>query len=86
MLGTGTVPFFKSGPGFYQLTLIAKSEQSECPSDTSIQSFLKVVCSVDAAHSFMYRIAHFFVEYNGNPYFNSAYLINTGGDTLLLVK
>ena len=86
MLGTGTVPFFSNlAPGFYQLTLIAKSEQSECPSDTSIQSF-KVVCSVDAAHSFYVQDSTLFVEYNGNPYFNSAYLINTGGDTLFVGK
>lgn len=45
-----------------------------------------MVCSVDAAHSFYVQDSTLFVEYNGNPYFNSAYLINTGGDTLFVGK
>lgn len=86
MLGTGTVPMFSNlAPGFYQLTLIAKSDQDACHADTSIQSF-KVVCSVDAAHSFYVQDSTLFVEYNGNPYFNSAYLLNAGGDTLFVGK
>lgn len=41
---------------------------------------------MDAAHSFYVQDNTLFVEYNGNPYFNSAYLINAGGDTLFVGK
>ncbi|MBK8698805.1 MAG: gliding motility-associated C-terminal domain-containing protein [Saprospiraceae bacterium] len=82
MMGTGTDPLFSNlAPGYYLLTLIAKSSQSECPPDTSSQSF-RVVCTVDAAHAFYVQDSTLFVEYDANLYFNTSYLLNTFGDTL----
>lgn len=85
VLSTATAPMLSSlDPGYFLLTLIAFSNQSECRPDTITHSFT-IICQVDATHTYFIKDSTLIVEYDdAHPYFLNSYVLNAGGDTLFI--